>query len=120
MLPSRNERQVEHDPNSNLVDNCKVGKILKNAPVNYDFRLSGLPHRPPRPVWHRSRPHLPARPSPRYKDALVPAVFPNDSLAPFYPLSLFAFLHRPLAPQAAPGFTDSLPPPLVPAEPMRC
>jgi hypothetical protein len=46
------------------------------------------PHRPPPPVWRRTRPHLPAPSVARYKDALVPRRFSNNSLASFGSLPL--------------------------------
>jgi hypothetical protein len=54
--------------------------------VNYAIRFSGPVTGPPRPV--RSRPHLPARPSPRYEDGLVLRRFSNSSLCAF-PRSFF-------------------------------
>ena len=80
-----------------------------------------LLHRPPPPAWRLSRPHLPARPSARYKDAFVPRRFFNNSLLPFPPLSLSSHdprrvsglgeLHLPLA--------GPLPPPKDTTRPVR-
>jgi hypothetical protein len=64
-------------------------------------------------------PHLPARSFARYKDALVPAVFPTTLSLSFVLFPSPTFLHRPLVPQAAPSSTYSLPGPLVPTEPIR-
>jgi hypothetical protein len=63
--------------------------FVKYVLVNYAIRFSGPVTpltAPPRPAWRRSRPHLPARPFVRYKDALVPRRFSNNTLAPVFPL----------------------------------
>lgn len=60
--------------------------MVKLVPVNYAIRLGDPrepPHRPPRPVWCWSQPHLPVRLLARYKDALVSRRFFNTSLYSF-------------------------------------
>ena len=99
----------------------RVGK-LNSVSVNYALRFSG-------PVTAltacrvrygcRSQPHLPVRSFARYKDALVPRRFSNNSLPPFFP-SLFTFLHRSprlcLRPCRAPLTPCGAP---LPTEPIR-
>jgi hypothetical protein len=84
------------------------------------MRFSGPVTALPCPVWRRSRPHLPARLFAKYKDALAPRRFSNNSLASFcsLPLSL-TFLQRLLVPQAALSSTYSPARSLVPTEPIR-
>src|SRR5271168_4302127 len=64
--------------------------------------------------------HLPARSFTRYKEALVPRRFSNNSLPLFlFPSPLPHSLHRPLVPQATPNSTYSPARPPSPTEPMR-
>jgi len=92
--------------------------------VDYPFLFSGpVTALTARRVWYGVGADLICQPwsFARYKDALVPRRFSNNSLPPFYP-SLFTFLHRPTgraSDRTELHLLPAAPPPLLPTAPIR-
>jgi hypothetical protein len=79
-------------------------EMVKNAPVNYAMRFSGpVTTSPPAASGMVSDPTSSASPFARYKDALVPRRFSNNSLASFCSLPLSHLSHLPAPPPRASG-----------------